>query len=640
VSAPPTLERALAALPASHRRIVAENVGAAGSQPVAIAAVLLDEGRLEQVIAELPSQARAATTELAFAGVDLWSIRSPRPGEQAVLDVLERRGLAVCFRSPWSMSFVAPVDLVPALRRVRARAHARRIPDAPPPARSFETSEQLLQDVAAVGAAIVHEAIQIKADGDLYAKARPKLDAGLAPLHEGVPDFGEHRIDLALALLQELGALRIASDDLPGRPTRRTLQVEGDLAARLDLSFDGRVGLTRVLQRVFHDLELVDPLLDELAGRTVGLEALGSAVDALFGEARKRPATVETAPLLTGLAAVRLRILSGGAMIGAAADAGALAVTLAPPRPLEPDGPPCIAQSDFELVALRPLVPHERAALYLLGEPVAGREHVARLTRERIHGAARALRERDPDAILGRLTRLAGTLPQNVERAVADWVSQAPPRARLRSAIVVDLGDGELGDQVAAKLGDLVAERLAPNLLAVAAEDLSAVASALRRAGVELDPGLDRVSGPWREPRSVEDDASRWWRPSPDPADLLSAPEGRLVSGLDHESLGRSDPPGAQGVFGRLPAFELTLDSYDAADDGYDDELEPAEALIDAYESGCLVELRYAAADGTETIRGVVERIDGARFTIAGPDGGPRRWRWLKGLLEVSEIDR
>jgi hypothetical protein len=642
VSATPTLERSLAALPLPHRRVVAETIGAASPKPAAIAAILSDEAHLAGLVAGLPNGARAAVTELAFADVELWAPGSVRPPDAASLDVLERHGLALCFRSAWSLVYVAPSDLVPVLRRIRIRAHARRIADAAQSAAAFPTSEQLLHDIASLGATIAHGAVQIKADGDLYAKARPKLAASLPPLGDGTPDFGERRIDLGLALLQELDMLRVASDDLPGRSTRRALELGGDLAELLDRPFGDRVRLAGVLRRTFNDLQLIDPLLDELAGRTIGLQELGAAVNGLFDEACKLSRGDEGTDVATALAAVRLRVLAGGATLGVDAAGDPVTVTLRPPPPLEPAGPPCVAQADFELVALRPLVPSERADLELLCEPVPGREHMARVTRERIHGAVKVLRERDPAVILGRLGRLAGALPQNVARAVEDWVVETPPRARLRSAIIVDLGDAELGERVAERLGPLVVERLAPHLLAVAAGDIGKVATGLRKAGVELDPGLDRVSGAWQEPKRVEDHSGLWWRPSAEPDGHLSAPHGRLVSGLDQDS-GPADasPISAAAILARLQELNFGIEEYDDEDDEDDDEAgrEPAEVLLDAYAADRPVELRYAAAEGTVVLQGTVAELDGARFKLSGPLAGPLRWRWLKGLLEVREID-
>jgi hypothetical protein len=639
VSGPATLERSLAALPLRHRRVVAEAIGADGPTPAGIAAVLCDEPRLEALVGALPNGARAAVTELAFADVELWAPGSVRPPDRTALGVLERHGLAFCFHGTWSLVYTAPADLVPALRRVRIRAHARQIPDLPAPAGSSAATEQLLHDVAALGAAIAHEAIQIKADGDLYAKARPKLAASLPPLADGVPDFGEQRVDLGLALLQELGMLRVCSDDLPGRSTRRALELDGDLAELLDRPFVERARLTCVLRRAFADLQLIDPLLDALAGRTVGLEALGAAVTGLFDEARRLPRDRAGTRRAAALAAVQLRVLAGGATLGADASGDPVSVTVGPPPVVDPDGPPCVAQGDFELVALRPLMPRERADLELLCEPVPGREHMVRVTRERIHGAVRALRKRDPAMILGRLGRLAGSLPQSVAQAVGDWVVETPPRARLRSAIVVDLGDGELGDRVADRLGPLVVERLAPHLLAVAAEDLGKVTSGLRRAGVELEPGLERVSGAWKEPKSVDEHSALWWRPSRESEGYHGAPPGRLVSGLDPDrGEAAAAPVSATSILARMEELDFAVAEYtDTEGDGAG--REPIEVLLDAYDGDRRVELRYAAAEGTVVLQGTVADVDGVRFKLTGPLAGPVRWRWLKGLLEVREID-
>jgi hypothetical protein len=643
VTGPPTVERALAALPAGHRRVVAETVGAAGESAAAIAAVITDEARLEKLIGDLPGEARAAATELAFADVDLWSPPSARPASRVAVELLERHGLALCFETPWSLAYVAPPDLVPALRRVRIRAHARRIPDRSAPGGSGAVCEQLMHDAAAIGATVAHGGIQIKADGDLYAKARPKLAAALGPIGAGLPDLGDRRTDLTLTLLAQIGALRVSSDDLPGRNARRTLRIDGDLPELLGRTFEDRVRRTRVLGRVFGDLELIDPLLDELDGRTVGLDALGTAVIALFDEACKHLGDTSGTPHGVGLGAVQFRLLAGGAVIGCDPDANPVTVTLGPAPPVQPDGPPCVGQADFELVALRPLSPYERAGMALLCEPVAGREHIGRLTRERIHGAVEVLGHRDPELILGRLRALAGALPQNVERGVADWVAETPPRARLRSAIVVDLGesglaDAGLGDRVARALGPLVVERLAANLLAVAADQLTGVAKALRRAGIELEPGLDRVSGAWQEPRGAEDSAIGWWQPLPEHREL-APPPGRLVSGFGRSVGAQPAPADQRGLFARLAELELAFDSFDDDDEDDAEVVEPGELLLDAYESGAPVELQYAAAGGTVVLTGTVDELDGARFKLGDRDGGSRRWRWLKGVQGVRLLD-
>lgn len=642
MSAQPTkLEPALAALPAAHRRAVAEAIGAGDEAPAAIAATLLDESRLEALVGGLSDEAQAAATELAFAAIDLWSPPSAPRASRAAVEELERRGLALCFETSWSLGYIAPEDLLPALRRICARAHAARIPDAPAPARTLATSERLLDDVAAVGATIAHGGIQVKADGELYAKARPKLAAPLAAPIEPALELGEKRVDLALTVLRELGALRVVTDDLPGRNTRRELRLMRDLPALLDRPFEERMRLGDAIVRTASDLPMIEPLLDELAGRRVALEAVGAAVTALCAQACKHlPAAASATPAEIGLGAAHLRWLSARATLGVDADGRLATVCLAAQPPPDFDHEPCVAQADFELVALRPPLPHERAALLLLAEPVPGREHVVRVTRERIESATRVLGERDPDAILGRLRALAGSLPQNVERSVADWVRRVPPRARLRSAVVLDLGDAEHSERVVAELGGLLAERLAPHLLAVPADELAGVASAVRRAGVALEPGLDRVSGAWHDRAGDPDrDDSAAWRPSSGIDERLAPPPGTLVSGLEQAPATVSPVLArAQEALDRL-GIDLDLLTVPQVDDEDYDELEPGDVVLDAYEMGEIVELSYAAAGGTLVERVTIEDVDGARFLVEDTDTGTRRWRWLKGVRSARLIE-
>lgn len=636
---PSKLEPSLALLPATHRRAVAEAIGAAGEQPAAIAATLLDESRLEALVRGLPSEARGAVTELAFAAVPLWTPSGAPRASHATLELLERHGLALCFKTWSSLTYAAPADLIAPLRRLRMRAHAGRIPDAPDPVRTMVTSEQLLHDVAAVGAAIAHGAVQVKADGELFAKARPKLAAALTEAVEPRLDFGEQRLERALIALRQLGALRVATDDLPGRNTRRELRLACDLPALLDRPFEERARLADVLQHEARDLLLIDPLLDELAGRRVPLDALGAAVVTLFSEAHKYLAVDSSGtPGGIGLYAVHLRWLSGRAVLGVNAEDRIATVSLVAQPPPEPDREPCIAQADFELVAMRPLLPHERAALLMLAEPVPGREHVARLTRERIQSAARVLDERDAEPILERLRALTGSLPQNVEQSIGDWIRQVRPRARLRSAIVLDLGDAERGDRVASALGELLAERLAPHLLAVPADELTAVVKVVRSAGIELEPGLDRVSGAWHEQAaSADGPGSSSWRPSSALSEHDTPPPGVLVSGIDRSAPPTS--PAAARAQDVLDGLELSLDmgGVPQFDDEFDD-LEPEDVLTDAYELGEIVELSYAAAGGALVERVTVEELDGARLLVEDPDTGARHWRWLKGVRSARFV--
>ncbi len=287
------------------------------------------------------------------------------------------------------------------------------------------------------------------------------------------------------------------------------------------------------------------------------------------------------------------------------------------------------------------------------------------------------LGERDPDAILARLRRLAGELPQNVERSLAGWVSQAPPQARLRSAILVDLGDqrAEIGDLLADRLGELLAERLAPGLLAMSGDRLDAVATVLRTAGVALEPGLQAVSGAW--PRSFaapQQHVASWWRPNPTAGERAAPPPGRLVSALEDEQgpgsailqkaaeaidrLQRADqPPEPAELEGdllkRLAVYLETLGDGDPKvaflrevasrlepEDLFEDEPRDAEyALEEACEHGSKVELRYAGANGTVVERVRVADIDEARVLVENLDAGEQSWRWLKSILDVTPLD-
>ena len=146
-----------------------------------------------------------------------------------------------------------------------------------------------------------------------------------------------------------------------------------------------------------------------------------------------------------------------------------MAAVFAAPEAEGEAGPPCVAQADFELISLRPVTPGERARLLSIAEPVGGREHVARVTKDRIHAALRTTPGLD---VVARLMTLTHDLPQNVEETVLGWVAQAPRRARLCSALMVRAPDEATGDRLAFALGPAMVERLSPSLLAVDADEL------------------------------------------------------------------------------------------------------------------------------------------------------------------------
>jgi len=156
---------------------------------------------------------------------------------------------------------------------------------------------------------------------------------------------------------------------------------------------------------------------------------------------------------------------------------------------------------------------------------------------------------------------------------------------------------------------------------------------------VELEPGLDRVSGAWHEQAAGPEDDS--WRPSWRTGESGGPPPGELVSGIDRAA--EAIPPGlarAQQALDRL-GIDIDIVSRPQLYDDYeqDDELEPQDVLLDAYEMGDLVELSYAAAGGTLVERVKVEELGDARFLVEDPETGTRRWRWLKGVRSVRLIE-
>src|SRR5215210_1807823 len=111
-----TVRELLAASSADHRRAVAAALGAARQNVAALARLLEDEARLEELVAALPAEARAAATALAFASpVFTGPGRVPRT---AALGELEHRGIAFAFGDRWSRHHVVPSNLSAPLRRV------------------------------------------------------------------------------------------------------------------------------------------------------------------------------------------------------------------------------------------------------------------------------------------------------------------------------------------------------------------------------------------------------------------------------------------------------------------------------------------------------------------------------------------
>ena len=338
---PVTLEPALAHLPARHRRAIAEAIGADGRDTASIAAALRDEARLEQIVRALPDETRVAATELAFQAVDVCSAPGGREisrqafyGSSATgwRSALTRRGRPSSRRRSTSSRRSGASALAP--MRGGSRTCPRPRARFPPPSSCCTTWPRSARASPTAGSSS-------RATASCTPRLLPKLLEALPP--PAVPELalpGERRVALALTLLQELGALRVARDDLPGRSARRELRLDADLVALLAAPLDARAGLTRVLRRRFPDLSLIDPLLDELAGRTIALDALGHELTTLFAAAHKQLEHHGMTPPGIGLAAVQMRAVSGGATIGLDSSGHAMTVTLTPASPPAVDGPP------------------------------------------------------------------------------------------------------------------------------------------------------------------------------------------------------------------------------------------------------------------------------------------------------------
>lgn len=645
----------LKALGPKHRRAVAQAIGAARDTPEAIAAVLRDEEALGSIVAGLDEAARRLVTRTACGPSYGWS-SGQGPIELEVAQVLERHGLLFTFETGWGLTICTPLDLEEPLRRIRAQDHAALAPEAEPAAehRLVHLPEQLLHDAALLASVIGGGGIQLKADGDLFARAVPKLTAALAPLPTGMPGLETTRMDLALRLLEENGALRVRGQALPGAPAKRELALALDVPVLLDVPAASRTALMDAIgRRPRLGREMIDLLLDAFAGRTVALAEIGATLVRLFFEAAKQlPGHGTGVPdASVGLAAVTERWLRGDVGLTVDAEGLAVAAVFAPAAVSEPSGLPCLAQGDFELVTMRPVTPGERAALLSVAEPVPGREHVARVTKERVQSALRSEATVD---VAQRLRTLAGTLPQNVERTVEGWAQQAPRRARLRSAMMLAAPDEETAERLAFALGPVLVERLSPTLLAVDAGKLPAVAKAVRQAGVELEDGLDRVSGVWAE-RPDRDAHAAWWRPTPpERMPRPTPPVGRIGSRLDWKpeppvrgGAGGSDPRSrAAADLGRILAraglepedIELVLgeDYDDDLDDDFDDSVE--DVMLDAYDRGSVVRLKYAGASGLHQEWGTVEQVEDARVKIRDHATGKLSWRWLRAVAEAEII--
>jgi hypothetical protein len=607
-----TLRELLVASSPAHRSAVAAALDLPDAGAAGLARAVHDEHRLAALVGGLAPVAAAAVTALAFDD-SAQAFPGGLPGEAALAE-LERHGLAFAFAAGWSRRWAMPEDLRPPLRRLRAEAHAR------PLARGAQAKARRLvgvprqcgHDAAAVWAYLARAPVRVKADGQLYARAWPKLVDALPPI-PGVEatGFGEMRVDFALDYLRAGGFLRLRGGARPGQEARRELVADGDLPGALERDPDAAgERLARQLERGPHGIAAA--LARALNARTVGLEPFAAGLRGLLDEAGLDAWGGRSDAVLT-LSALGPLWLAGAVQLGVDAHGEPVAVHLAPAPRERTEGPLGVCQSSFEVICLRPPEPAERALLVLAAEPVDGQAHVFRITRASARSLAQALGR---DRASGALAALIGALPQNVERSMTDWVAGVRPALRMRSALFVDVPDAETADALASgPLAGLVVERLGDRRLAVGSESLRAVEGALRQAGHELEPGLDRISGAWLDRHDDLGEARAGWARGDHEPPPIEAP-GRLVSTLT----------------------ERTAPRRTAADRGLVVQAESLAAVLAAIEEDADLDIVYAGKRGVTHRRITPFEIQGAALHAWCHLRDDERAFWLASIRHATPV--
>lgn len=612
-----TLRELLAAAPPRHRRAVAAAVGAQDESAAALARALGEERRLAELVAALPAAARAAATRLAFA-----SPAQVHSDATAAFVELERHGLAFAFGERWWRRYALPSDLEAPLRRVRAAAHARLVPAREASAaRWIAAPAQTAHDAAALWGFLARTPARVKTDGEIYVRTWPKLYAALPPI-AGIDasGFETMRADLALELLRDSGALRLRVGDRPGQDERRELTADGDLPATLDAEAATLANRMEAERASGHAVAAA--LARALEGRAVALAPLGKALKAILDEVglgswgRHGDAT-------RALSALGPLWLAGGIQLGANARGEPIAARFAAPEQAGAGGPLGVCQSNFELICLRPPAPSERALLELAAEAVEGQAHVFRVTRGSVRCAARMLGSGGARA---GLERLVGELPQNVERSISDWERGVRPPLRLRSAIFLDAGDAAAADALAAgPLAGLVADRLGETLLAVRSQQVDDAERALARAGHELEPGLERVSGSWLERPDGSGEARALWAPQQATGQGSPDPPGKLVSTI-------GEGAGAQDATSR----KRPTPADPGGPSGLAAEAESLTAILRALEQEADVEIVYAGKRGLTERRITPLAIEGSALRAWCHLRGDERSFWLASVRHAA----
>ncbi|MDX6647445.1 MAG: hypothetical protein QOK40_3172 [Miltoncostaeaceae bacterium] len=516
-------------------------LGLPGARASTIAAAVLEEGRLAAILSDVPAPARSLAAQLAFSGGRTTVVpRSPVERQRAAR-ALERRGLAFAFALGWQREYRVPTDLTEPLRREIARPHAAALPTVAS-SRMLGAPIQTAHDAAALFAQLRRSPARVRADGDIYQRAYPKLVDALPVLDElpRSPLLDGQRVESALAFLREGGLLRVGSDDRPGGDGRRELSSAGDLAATLRRPPAELRQL--ILERCQERLGACAMALGTLRpDEPLPLWALGAALRSLAAEAAVGVGDGLPDPELA-LRAIVPAWLAGALELGvdAAGAPSTVRVRAVDGRP--PAGPLAVCRPSFELVLRRRPTAGERLTLDLLCARVPGQPERARLTPESVRAGAREL---GPEGALGALRRLtADGLPPAVAAAAAEWAGSTR-RLRLRSALLIDAGDPATADDLAAgPLGRLVVERMGERLLAIAAIDLGRAERALLAAGHELEPGVDRVSGAWNEPQPAPSEADVRWRPRRPLGGPASVRGERQLSTLDGARASRGNEEG------------------------------------------------------------------------------------------------
>lgn len=592
-----------------HRAGVAVQLGLSGGADAAdLAAALLDQVRLTRIVEGLGESARGHCLRAVLEPGAARLAGGPRADREALTE-LERHGLAFAFGDSWWREYRIPDDLRAPLRRALAARHTGAVAGARPK-RWVGAPLQTLHDAAALSALMAREPVRVKADGQLYSRAWPALDRALAPLPLADDAFNDMRIDLALSFLREGGFLRLSVDDLPSSTIRRELVPAGDLGAAL--SEPPGALRERLLAGLDYGAHAATAALAEtLAGQAVSLESFAGAIQAMLAEAGRTP-YCHLDDISVALSALGPLWLAGAIELGLSGRGGLVAARFQPADP-EPAGdrPLAVCQANFEVVLLRPPSPADRFVLELCCERAAGQEHVLRLTRESVRCGERVLRVRG--GVRPALEQLVGELPQNVERSLADWAGGVKGPLRLRTAMMVEAADERAADELeAGALAGLCVERLGPRLLAVPGDALAELGRALSAAGEELEPGLDRISGSWREPPSRSDGAERFWLPSAATRHVPPPPGNQVSTLADARARPAAPPPAAE---------------------------DPLDVVLRALEEGADVHIRYAGARGLTERQVTPFEVDDARLHAWCHLRRDERAFWLSSIQAASPVD-